>query len=93
MERQLERCCGLDVHKETIAACVRIGGRLVRVEFGLLEHRLVRPGRETDTVVGALSLRRLVENDRGASRRPSYAKRRGGRRWSAKARRRSAVSR
>ena len=27
MERQLERCCGLDVHKETIAACVRIGGR------------------------------------------------------------------
>ena len=22
-----ERCCGLDVHKETIAACVRIGGR------------------------------------------------------------------
>jgi transposase len=27
MDRQLERCCGLDVHKETIAACVRIGGR------------------------------------------------------------------
>jgi|GraSoiStandDraft_51_1057287.scaffolds.fasta_scaffold672376_2 hypothetical protein len=27
MERQLERCCGLDVHKETIAACVRLGGR------------------------------------------------------------------
>ena len=26
MDRQLERCCGLDVHKETIAACVRIGG-------------------------------------------------------------------
>jgi Kef-type K+ transport system membrane component KefB len=25
MDRQLERCCGLDVHKETIAACVRIG--------------------------------------------------------------------
>jgi transposase len=24
MDRQLERCCGLDVHKETIAACVRI---------------------------------------------------------------------
>ena len=30
MERQLERCCGLDVHKETIAACVRIGGRTGR---------------------------------------------------------------
>ena len=27
MDRQLERCYGLDVHKETIAACVRIGGR------------------------------------------------------------------
>src|SRR4029450_12202078 len=27
MERQLERCCGLDVHKATIAACVRLGGR------------------------------------------------------------------
>ena len=27
MDRQLERCCGLDVHKETIAACVRLGGR------------------------------------------------------------------
>jgi len=27
MDRQLERCCGLDVHKGTIAACVRIGGR------------------------------------------------------------------
>ena len=27
MDRQLERCCGLDVHKATIAACVRIGGR------------------------------------------------------------------
>jgi transposase len=26
MDRQLEGCCGLDVHKDTIAACVRIGG-------------------------------------------------------------------
>ena len=26
MDRQLERCCGLDVHKDTLAACVRIGG-------------------------------------------------------------------
>ncbi len=26
MDRQLERCCGLDVHKDTVAACVRIGG-------------------------------------------------------------------
>jgi transposase len=27
MDRQLQRCCGLDVHKETIAACVRVVGR------------------------------------------------------------------
>ena len=26
MERQVERCCGLDVHKDTVAAGVRIGG-------------------------------------------------------------------
>jgi len=26
MERQVERCCGLDVHKDSVAACVRIGG-------------------------------------------------------------------
>ena len=32
MERQLERCCGLDVHKETIAACVRLGGRTGKAE-------------------------------------------------------------
>src|SRR4030095_16282545 len=32
MERQLERCCGLDVHKETIAACVRLGGPTGKAE-------------------------------------------------------------
>jgi transposase len=26
MERVIERCCGLDVHKKTVAACVRIPG-------------------------------------------------------------------
>ena len=26
MERLLERCAGLDVHKETVAACVRVPG-------------------------------------------------------------------
>src|SRR5262245_35836625 len=25
MERLIERCCGLDVHKKTVAACVRVG--------------------------------------------------------------------
>ena len=32
MERQLERCGGLDVHKETVAACVRVGGRAGKAE-------------------------------------------------------------
>src|SRR6266850_1288102 len=32
MERQLERCGGLDVHKETVAACVRVGGRTGNAE-------------------------------------------------------------
>lgn len=26
MERMIERCCGLDVHKKTVAACVRVPG-------------------------------------------------------------------
>jgi len=26
MDRWIERCCGLDVHKETVAACVRVPG-------------------------------------------------------------------
>ncbi len=25
-------CCGLDVHKETVAACVRVGGRTGKAE-------------------------------------------------------------
>jgi transposase len=32
MERQLERCGGLDVHKETVAACVRVGGQTGKAE-------------------------------------------------------------
>jgi transposase len=32
MERQLERCGGFDVHKETVAACVRVGGRTGQAE-------------------------------------------------------------
>ncbi len=27
MERLIERCCGLDVHKKTVVACVRVPGR------------------------------------------------------------------
>src|SRR5262245_48696809 len=26
MERVIERCCGLDVHKKTVVACVRVPG-------------------------------------------------------------------
>jgi transposase len=32
MERPLERCGGLDVHKEPVAACVRVGGRSGKAE-------------------------------------------------------------
>ena len=28
MERLIERCCGLDVHKATVSACVRVTPRL-----------------------------------------------------------------
>src|SRR5262249_61188877 len=45
MEQQLERCCGLDVHKATIAARVRLGGRPGRAE----EH-----GQTVGTTVGGL---------------------------------------
>jgi transposase len=27
MERLIERCCGLDVHKSTVSACVRVTQR------------------------------------------------------------------
>jgi len=27
MERLIERCCGLDVHKATVSACVRVAQR------------------------------------------------------------------
>ena len=26
MEQLIERCCGLDVHRDTVAACVRVPG-------------------------------------------------------------------
>jgi transposase len=26
MERLIERCCGLDVHRDTVAACLRVPG-------------------------------------------------------------------
>ncbi len=32
MERQIERCAGLDVHRDTVAACVRVTGAKGRVE-------------------------------------------------------------
>ena len=28
MERQIERGCGLDVHRDTVAACVRVPGAM-----------------------------------------------------------------
>jgi hypothetical protein len=32
MERLIERCCGLDVHKATVSACVRVPGGEVQQE-------------------------------------------------------------
>jgi transposase len=32
MERQIERCCGLDVHKATVVACVRVPGSTGRAQ-------------------------------------------------------------
>jgi transposase len=34
MERVIERCCGLDVHKKTVAACVRVRGEQHVRTFG-----------------------------------------------------------
>ena len=31
MERLIERCCGLDVHKATVSACVRVTQRPSRL--------------------------------------------------------------
>ena len=70
MDRQLERCCGLDVHKDTIAACVRIGGpsggaaqyvqRGARLlQFSLDPHRVCeRAGRKFDPAT-------VVKHERG----------------------------
>src|SRR5262245_49162301 len=49
MERPLERFGGLDVHKETVAACVRVGGRT-----GQAEQHVQTFG----TTIGALLVRR-----------------------------------
>jgi transposase len=46
MEQILERCCGLDVHKKTVAACLRLPGpdgkgREVVRTFGTMTHELL----------------------------------------------------
>jgi transposase len=46
MERVLERCCGLDVHKKTVTACVRVPGPRTEREqhirtFGTTTHELL----------------------------------------------------
>ena len=42
MERQLERSGGFDVHKDTVATCVRVGGRTGRAEHARAFHRDAR---------------------------------------------------
>ena len=46
MEEVLDRCCGLDVHKKTVAACMRVPGpdgkpREVVRTFGTTTHELL----------------------------------------------------
>ena len=36
MEPVYERCCGLDVHKKTVVACVRTPGRRETRTFGTM---------------------------------------------------------
>jgi transposase len=45
MDRIYPRCCGLDVHKNTLAACVRVEGRELPVEtFGTSSREILRLG-------------------------------------------------
>ena len=45
MDRIYPRCCGLDVHKNTLAACVRVDGRELPVEtFGTGSREILRLG-------------------------------------------------
>lgn len=41
MERVIERCCGLDVHKKTVAACVRVAGEQHVRTFGTTAAELL----------------------------------------------------
>jgi transposase len=41
MQRVIERCCGLDVHKKTVAACVRIRGAQHVRTFGTTTAELL----------------------------------------------------
>jgi transposase len=41
MERVIERCCGLDVHKKTVAACVRVRGEQHVRTFGTTTAELL----------------------------------------------------
>ena len=49
MEVMYPRCAGLDVHKETVVACVRIveGGEVSRVS-SRARHGIVRPARRVN---------------------------------------------
>jgi hypothetical protein len=47
MKRIYQRCCGIDVHKATLTACVRVHGRVL--------GRLSRDGGPADAEAGAKS--------------------------------------
>ena len=41
MEKVYERCCGIDVHKKVIVACLRIGNKKENQEFGTSTRSLL----------------------------------------------------
>lgn len=41
MEKVYERCCGIDVHKKVVVACLRIGGKKEIREFGTSTRELL----------------------------------------------------
>ena len=61
MDRQLERGCGLDVHKETIAACVRINDRRGRATHSV-RHEIFSTRANLDAIHGSTIVLFALDN-------------------------------
>ena len=42
MEKVYERCCGIDIHKKVIVACMRMGKKKENREFGASTRELLK---------------------------------------------------